>query len=130
MKHLNLVIIEVIKSTVKGQKYSLTSTGGITYLAVTLSFINKEWKLINLTLSCTAHSGRTTAIACKREIMAALQLYGLKISDAVALVTDTENSMTLLGKIIDGNHHYCIAHVLELTTVSSNVCWKKKINLI
>ena len=120
---------------VKGQKYSLTSdhwtsTGGITSLTVTLSFIKKEWKLIKLTLSCTAHPGRMTAIACKREIMAALQLYELKISDAVALVTDTENTMTLLGKIIDGNHHYCIAHVLELTTVSSNVCWKKKINLI
>lgn len=51
------------------------------------------------------------------KIMAVLQLYDFKISDPVALVTDTENSMTLLGKIIDGDHHYCLAHVLEPTTV-------------
>jgi hypothetical protein len=62
-----------------------------------------------LTLSCTVHSGRTTAAACKKEIMAALQLYDLNISDA-----DTENTMALLAKIIDGDHH-----VLELTTVSA-----------
>jgi hypothetical protein len=104
---------------VKGQKFALTSdhwtsTGGITYLGITLSFINKDWKLVNLTLSCTVHSGRTTAAACKKEIMAVLQLYDLNISDA-----DTENTMTLLAKIIDGDHHYCIAHVLELTTVSA-----------
>jgi hypothetical protein len=119
VKHLHLVIIEIIKSMVKGQKFALTSdhwtsTGGITYLGITLSFINKDWKLVNLTLSCTVHSGRTTAAACKKEIMAALQLYDLNISDA-----DTENTMALLAKIIDGDHHYCIAHVLELTTVSA-----------
>jgi hypothetical protein len=115
VKHLHLVIIEIIKSMVKGQKFALTSdhwtsTGGINYLGITLRFINKDWKLVNLTLSCSVHSGRTTAAACKKEIMAALQLYDLNISDA-----DTENTMALLAKIIDGDHHYCI----ELTTVSA-----------
>lgn len=122
IKQLHLVIIEILKSMLKGQKFSLTSdhwtsAAGTTYLAVTIHYINKDWKLVNFTLSCTEHSGRTTAAACKKEIMAALELYDLRISDAVALVTDTENTMTLLGKIIDGDHHYCLAHVLELTTV-------------
>lgn len=34
-----------------------------------------------------------------------------------ALVTDTENTMTALGKSLPMDHHYCAAHVWELTTV-------------
>lgn len=106
----------------RGVKYALTSdhwtsAGGTTFLAVTCHFINENWELVSVTLSCTEHSGRTTAADCKREIKAALEVYQLDIKDAVALVTDTENTMTLLGKMIEGDHHYCVAHVLELTTV-------------
>ena len=70
-----------------------------------------------MTLTCKEHPGKTTAVECKKEINKALTLYDLEMNDAVALVTDTESTMTLLGKIIGGVHHYCIAHVLELTTV-------------
>ena len=88
-----------------------TSLADTTFLAVTCHFINDDWESVSLTLSCSEHSGRTTAAECKREIENAY---------AVALVTDTKNTMTALGKLIDGDHHYCVAHVLELTTVNSN----------
>lgn len=38
-----------------------------------------------------------------------------------ALVTDTENTMTALGKSLPMDHHYCAAHVWELTTVLFNI---------
>ena len=87
-----------------------TSLADTTFLAVTCHFINDDWESVSLILSCSEHSGRTTAAECKREIENAC---------AVALVTDTKNTMTALGKLIDGDHHYCVAHVLELTTVNS-----------
>ena len=105
-----------------GEKFSLTSdhwssNAKTHFIAVTCHFMNKDWELILMTLSCKEHAGKTTAVECKKEIIKALDRYDLDMNDAIALVTDTESTMTLLGKIIGGDHHYCIAHVLELTTV-------------
>jgi hypothetical protein len=116
------LVVEIIKLMMDCQWFALTcdhwtSIKRTTFLAVTLHFINNDWQLVSLTLSCTEHGGRTTAKDCEREIKAALSKYDLNLDHAVALVTDTENTMTLLGKIIKGDHHYCAAHVWELTTV-------------
>ena len=61
--------------------------------------------------------GGTTANEYKKAVEMALTKYSLNLSNTVALVTDTENTMTALGKLIDGDHHYCVAYVLELTAV-------------
>ena len=116
-------MIEILKIMIGDNKYAITadhwtSLAETTFLAVTCHFINDDWENISLTLSCSEHSGRTTADECKKEIEKALTKYNFNLSNAVALVTDTENTMTALGKMIDGDHHYCVAHVLELTMVS------------
>ena len=122
LRHVENLVIEILKVMIGDNKFAITSdhwtsVARSTFLAVTCHFINSDWENVSLTLSCSEHSGRTTAPQCKEEIEKALKKYGLKLSNAVALVTDTENTMTALGKIIDGDHHYCAAHVLELTTV-------------
>ena len=101
------IVLEILKCVLRGQKYALTSdhwtsTGGTTFLAVTCHFIIGDRELVSLTPSCTEHSGRIIAADCKIEIKAVLEFYQLETKDAVALVTDTENTMTLLGKITQG----------------------------
>jgi hypothetical protein len=51
-----------------------TSIERTTFLAVTvtLHYINSDWQLVSLTLSCTEHRDRKTAMDCEREIKAAL----------------------------------------------------------
>lgn len=122
LRHVENLVIEILKVMIGNNKYALTSdhwtsVQGTTFMAVTIHFINSDWELISLTLTCSEHKGRTTAQQCKAAIEHALKRYDLELSNAVALVTDTENTMTALGKLIDGDHHYCAAHVLELTTV-------------
>ena len=116
------LVIEILKVMIGDNKYAIkadhwASLAETTFLASTCHFINEDWENVSLTLSCTEHAGRTTAKECKKTIETALTKYSLNLSDAVALVTDTKNTMTALGKMIDGDHHYCVAHVLELTTV-------------
>ena len=116
------LVIEILKVMIGDNKYAITadhwtSLAETTFLAVTCHYINEDWENVSLTLSCSEHAGRTTAKECKKAIETALTKCSLNLSNAVALVTDTENTMTALGKIIDGDHHYCVAHVLELTTV-------------
>ena len=116
------LVVQITKLMLDGQYFALTSdhwtsNAATTFLTITCHVINDDWELVSLTLSCSEHPGKTTAKDCAREINKALARYKLKLSNAVALVTDTENTMTLLGKLIDGDHHYCAAHVWELTTV-------------
>jgi F420-0:gamma-glutamyl ligase-like protein len=70
-----------------------------------------------MTLACLAHVGRSTAVRCEEEIAKALLVYGINIADIAALVTDTDATMTLLGRLVKTDHHYCLAHLLELVTV-------------
>lgn len=120
------IVVQITKQMLDGQHFALTSdhwtsNASTTFLAITCHFINEDWELVSLTLSCSEHAGRTTAKDCEREIKAALSKYELDLNNAVALVTDTENTMTLLGKLIEGDHHYCAAHVWELTTVTTTM---------
>lgn len=68
-------------------------------------------------MTCVEHIGRSTAVRCKDELMKALGEYKLPIAGIVALVTDTEATMGALGDLMDCDHHYCLAHLLELVTV-------------
>jgi zinc finger BED domain-containing protein 1 (E3 SUMO-protein ligase ZBED1) len=123
LRHVENLVIEILTVMIGINKYALTcdhwtSIAGSTFLAVTCHFINENWEIISLTLTCSEHRGRTTAAQSKKAIEEVLKKYDLKLENAVALVTDTENTMSALGKLIDGDHHYCAADVLELTTVS------------
>jgi zinc finger BED domain-containing protein 1 (E3 SUMO-protein ligase ZBED1) len=123
IRHVENLVVEVLKVMIGINIYALTcdhwtSIAGSTFLAVTCHFINENWEIISLMLTCSEHRRRTTAAHCKKAIEEVLKNYDFKLQNAVALVTDTENTMSALGKLIDGDHHYCAAHVLELTTVS------------
>lgn len=96
-----------------------TSNTGTTFLAVTAHVINDEWELVSLTLACSEHKGRTTALDCEKEIRQVMEKYKIAKKRVSALVTDTENTMTAMGKLFDiKKHTYCLAHLLELVTVS------------
>lgn len=94
-----------------------TSKASTTFLAVTSHFINDEWEQVSLTLACSEHKGRTTAPDCEREILSVLKKYSINDSRVSAIVTDTENTMTAMGNLLKFDHHYCLAHELELVTV-------------
>lgn len=95
-----------------------SSPADSSFLAITGHFINNDWEMVSLTLACVEHVGRSTSERCEEELGKALQKYGLTIANVVALVTDTEATMTRLGNITEGYHHYCLAHLLELVTVT------------
>ena len=96
-----------------GQNFAVTSNhwtsnASTIFLAIKCHLINEDWVLVSLTLTCSEHPRKTTAKDCEREIKKALAKYDLTLGNAVALVKDT---MKLLGKMIDGDHHYCAVHV-------------------
>lgn len=108
----------------KGNHFSLTcdhwtSIAGTSYLGVTVHYIDEEWRLISLTLSCTEHTGSSKAPDVLRVLREAWESYDLKTSFIVGVVTDTAPVMGLFGRQLpDGVPHlYCVDHVVELTTV-------------
>jgi hypothetical protein len=44
------------------------------------------------------------------------EAFGIVEQQLVAVVTDTAPNMNAAGQIYPCPHHYCVAHVLELTT--------------
>lgn len=118
------LVVEILKIMLVGFFIALTcdhwtSPANTAYLSVTAHFINEDWKYVSLILCCTEHKGKTTSVDCDRELKKVIEKYDIKIEKVVALVTDTENTMTSLGKVSKLLHIYCFAHLLELVTVRS-----------
>jgi hypothetical protein len=76
---------------------SLVSEGETKNMAEFLCTGNDDDTLYTYLKMCVMH-----LLAISIEIKAALSKYGLNLDHPVALVTDIENTMTLLGKIIKG----------------------------
>ena len=93
-----------------------TSCAMQAYLAVTIHWIDDNWELISATLSCNEHSGEQTGIESRRILKEAWEAYGLKEEHLVGVTTDTAANMNSAGILYPCPHHYCLAHVLELTT--------------
>ena len=113
-----------LKIEVKNKHYALTcdhwtSLAGNNYLGVTIHYISDKWQLRSFTLGCTEHTGSSKADDILRELKKAWTEYELNTDNMIAVVTDTAPVMGSFGRQLpDGvAHHYCVDHVLELTTV-------------
>jgi hypothetical protein len=124
LRSVSAVVKEILILMMDGQHVALTtdhwsSVANTTFMAVTAHFIDENWELVSLTLGCSEHVGETSAVECEKELEYAVTRYKLNLSKTAALVTDSEATMTLMGRSIPCAHHYCLAHILDLTTVSS-----------
>ena len=112
---------KILINTLKGKWHSLTtdhwtSRGNHSYLAVTIHWIDDDWVLKSATLCCSHHVGEQKAedvVRCLNEVR---DLYELLPEYLMATVTDSGGSMNKAGLLLDCDHHYCIDHILELTT--------------
>jgi hypothetical protein len=116
----------VLKLLVVGVYYALTSDhwtsiAGISYLGVTIHFIDEEFKLVSFTLSCAVHSGDSMAPDILRELQEVWESYGLDPKYCVGCVTDTAPVMGSFGRLLSSTfgipHMYCVDHSMELITV-------------
>ena len=110
-----------LKGMLSGQYYALTtdhwtSKANESYMATTVHFIDANWKLIATTLSCSVHKESQTAENTLGFLREACDKFDLPQSHLVATVTDSAANMNLTGMLLDQPHHYCVAHVIELTT--------------
>ena len=113
-----------LKVELKDRHFALTcdhwtSLAGTNYLGVRCHYINKNWQMKSFTLSCDEHVGGSKAGDIIRELTHAWSTYDLNVRKMVCVVTDTAPVMGAFGKQLpDGvPHHYCVNHVMELTTV-------------
>jgi len=71
------------------------------YVALTAHFIDDNWKLKSAFLACRSHSGSSTAYDQRDLILTILTGYEIEKHSVVALVTDTESTMSSLGRIME-----------------------------
>ena len=122
LRSIYLVVKQILIRMLKDQDVAITtdhwsSVTNSTFTAVTAHHINDNWDMVSLTLQCRESEGESTADDCEEDLERALESYDLNLESTVALVTDSEATMSLLGRNIPNDHHYCLAHVLDLTTV-------------
>lgn len=101
--------------------YSLTSDHWTSiknenFMATTCHWISTDWELYSVTLSCEIHKGSQAAPDIVTALDAARASYKLDANKLIATVTDTAPNMNAAGRMLDKPHHYCVDHVLELTT--------------
>jgi hypothetical protein len=117
----------------KNQDYCIThdawtSTQNIGYTALTIHFIDAQWKLNSFPLACAQAKGRATAIIIVSLIKELLSNYKLTLNDCVAVTTDTCATMQSSARIMQQDvsnaangtidlivFQPCVAHTFELT---------------
>ena len=116
----------LLKTILKHKFYSVTidkwtSIANDGFLGITIHFVDEAWELVSFTLSCQA-SKSGTAKEIEGNVFSVLQTdYELELSNCVAVVSDTENTMQCFGKSISTRGIPwigCAAHIFDL--VSSN----------
>jgi len=113
---------ESLKEMLKDQQISLTtdhwiSLTGDNYMAITAHYINDDWEMVSMCLCCEKTQAGSTAPEVSAEVTRVLTEYGIRHEDIVATVTDSAPNMNTAGQHhFPTTHHYCAAHVLELTT--------------
>lgn len=99
-----------------------TSRNNESYMSLTVSFIDSDWKLHTLSLDCSKHSGSTTGEDLAEWIEDMIERHGLK-GRVIVIVTDCEPSMIKGGRLLEAHdrllvHIGCTNHRLESTTSS------------
>jgi len=115
-----------MKSFLAGHICCLTTDGwtsqsqGLHYIAVTAHYIDQGWKLKSLVLACRHHSGSATAEDHRHFILDIMKEYGIENKNVSAIVTDTENTMSSFGKLMETHDKInwvgCLDHRLQICT--------------
>jgi hypothetical protein len=119
-----------LERLLKTQMFSTTMDGwtsnqSISYLGVTIHWIDEQWKLRSTALGCFAKSGTSKAVDYLHECKRVLDKFGLNFASFVGIVTDTEATMNSFGRLITAESlqmggglswHGCFCHLIELTT--------------
>jgi hypothetical protein len=120
-----------LERMMKGQHVSFTTDGWTSiaktaYVAVTAHWIDEDWELISVVLSCRKKEGRATAADHLVDFEDDLAQYSIDWDSITAVVTDTEPTMNSFGRLVveEGilrgdkfiSHQGCVDHVLETIT--------------
>ena len=118
----------VIAKILKGRLLSLTtdhwtSSANQSYMALTAHWIDDDWNIHSSTLCCHHYPlTRETAPEIRRVVQDGWEKFDIEPSQIVAIVSDTAPNMNAAGILFAPiSHHFCVAHVLELTT---KLCFK------
>jgi hypothetical protein len=98
-----------------------TDISNRSWLAVTIHFIDRSWKLDSFILSCTHVVGEHNAIGILKQLETVLGKWELNLANIIAVVSDSAPVMNSFGVILKERYptcayHFCLDHVLELTT--------------
>ena len=105
LRSIYLVVKQILIRMLKDQDVAITtdhwsSVTNSTFTAVTAHYINDDWDMVSLTLQCRESEGESTADDCEEDLKRSLREYNLNLESTVALVTDSEATMSLLGRNI------------------------------
>jgi len=93
-----------------------TSCATEAFFAITAHFIDDDWNLRSICLGCEPHTAKATGTNIHLSIVQKIEQFGLNIDQLVCTVSDTASNMVVAGSNFRAPHHYCVAHVLELTS--------------
>ena len=123
--------VELTKNILKGQHFSFTTDGwtslaNIGYVTCTAHFIDRTtWKLHSFVMGLYEKDGGSRHEDVMDYCETQLSFFNLPYSHAVAVVTDTENTMVAAGRLFvqhsaeaNGSTKWlgCIDHLLQLVT--------------
>jgi hypothetical protein len=92
-----------------------TSNSAVSFVALSVHYIDKDWKLQKRHLSCTKLSGKHTAINIGNHLLLQQRKF-IPDNKVVTIVTDNASNMVALGDDLPYKRLGCIAHGLELVT--------------
>ncbi|KAJ1394201.1 ribonuclease H-like domain-containing protein [Ochromonadaceae sp. CCMP2298] len=103
-----------------------SSSTNVPFVATTCHFINADWELLSLVLSCRKKEGRSRATDHLEDFKEDLEAYYIPAENVVAVVTDTEPTMVAFGRMLQEwcptiAVHGCADHILEVTTKLTGV---------
>lgn len=113
---------DAVASLLKGNQLALTtdhwtSVANESYMALTAHWITSEWKMRSATLCCHHHVlTQETAEEIHRVVREGWMRFDIEDDQIEAILSDTAPNMNAAGQLFHCPHHFCVAHVLELTT--------------
>jgi hypothetical protein len=90
------------------------------YIALTIHFIDENWKIVSLVGGCTHIGGRKTAADINANLLSMLGHVSIDLTSVSAVVTDTENTNQAFGRALQQQNNVswvgCLAHLINLVT--------------
>jgi hypothetical protein len=116
-----LEIKEKIRNIICDKSFSYTinfwtSTATESYIALTIHFIDNQWKIRQLTLACDQFPGTYLVQDLKAKVDEIFQNYRINSNQIVCCVTDNEatNNSLLLANLIPYSCFGCFDHLIEI----------------